>query len=83
MERVLNRNYVLCGDVEFLYCLPDMYSGLFDIILNTIEEGALINYEAGQVLEELSKGRDAVCYFGELAVALVKFEGWLGVGEGL
>ena len=58
----------------------DVGSGLLDVVLDRVEEGALVDDERGEVLEELGERGDGLCDLGQLAVAAAQIH-WVGRQE--
>jgi hypothetical protein len=57
------------SDNEFLGSIIDIYGSLLDVIFDAIEQGALINNQARQILEQFGKIGDRPGYFGQLSIA--------------
>ena len=55
-------------NVEFLDSIMHLNGCLFDVVLNAIEERALVDDQDGKVLEEVSKLCHGCCYLTELSV---------------
>jgi hypothetical protein len=62
------RSKLPCRNFELLDGVLHLHGRLLDIVLDAVEQRALIDNEHREILEQLCKGRDRVGNFGQLLV---------------
>ena len=62
-------------NVKLLHSLRDVHARLLDVVLDAVEERALVDNERAEVLEELCELRDRLGDLRQLAVARARAAG--------
>lgn len=73
--RRVSRGHARSSDVELADSVRDVHARLLDVVLDAVEQRALVDDERAQVLEQLRQVRDRLGDLAQLAVALPQVRG--------